>query len=253
MFPRSFHLLFILLFPPTLLFAQSPPYQTDFPPEEYHARWHQIFDRIGPLGVAIIQGAPKTNGFVLPRQTNEFYYLCGIETPHAYLILSGKDRKATLFLPPRDARLESAEGKVISADDAELVKKLTGVAAVLNAREMTDEKIRQTVGGGGMIIYTPYAPAEGNGQSRDELRAANSAITADPWDGRPSRETHFRKLLESRFPGSEVRNLTPILDSLRSVKSPREIALIRRASQLAGLGLIESMKSTRPDVYRVST
>ena len=61
-------------------------------------------------------GAPKTNGFLVPRQTNEFYYLCGIETPHAYLILDGKDRKATLVLPPRDARLESAEGKVISAD-----------------------------------------------------------------------------------------------------------------------------------------
>ena len=71
-------------------------------------------------------GRTKTNGFLVPRQTNEFYYLCGIETPHAYLILDGRDRKATLLLPPRDARLESAEGKVISADDAELVKQLTG-------------------------------------------------------------------------------------------------------------------------------
>jgi Xaa-Pro aminopeptidase len=78
---------------------------------------------------------------------------------------------------------------------------------------------------------------------------ANRAITADPWDGRPSREAHFQKLLESRFPGSEVRNLTPILDELRSVKSPREIALIRRASQLAGHGLIAAMRSTRPGVF----
>ena len=45
------------------------------------------------------QGAPKANGFLVPRQTNEFYYLCGIETPHAYLVLDGRDRKVTLFLP----------------------------------------------------------------------------------------------------------------------------------------------------------
>ena len=33
---------------------------------------------------------------------------------------------------------------------------------------------------------------------------------------------------------------------MRSVKSPREVALVRRASELAGLGLLEAMKSTRP-------
>jgi Xaa-Pro aminopeptidase len=36
---------------------------------------------------------------------------------------------------------------------------------------------------------------------------------------------------------------------MRAVKSPREIALIRRASQIAGLGIIEAMKSTRPGVF----
>jgi Xaa-Pro aminopeptidase len=46
-----------------------------------------------------------------------------------------------------------------------------------------------------------------------------------------------------------VKDLTSILDEMRAVKSPREVALIRRASQLAGLGLIEAMKSTRPGGY----
>jgi Xaa-Pro aminopeptidase len=234
---------------PSLLLAQTPPHQTDFPPEEFQARWNVIFDRIGDHGVAIIQGAPKTNGFLVPRQSNEFYYLCGIETPHAYLILDGKTRKATLVLPPRDARLESAEGKVLSSNDAELVKQITGAAVVLSSKEMTEEWMRQIVSGVGAIIYTPLAPAEGNGQSRGELRSANTAITSDPWDGRPSREAHFQSLLKSRFPGTEIQNLSPILDELRSVKSPREIALIRRASKLAGFGLIQAMKSSRPGVF----
>ena len=33
------------------------------------------------------------------------------------------------------------------------------------------------------------------------------------------------------------------------MKSPREIALIRKASVLAGLGLVEAMKATRPGVF----
>src|SRR6266545_3094522 len=34
-----------------------------------------------------------------------------------------------------------------------------------------------------------------------------------------------------------------------TIKSSREIALIRRASQLAGLGIIEAMKSTKPGAF----
>jgi Xaa-Pro aminopeptidase len=233
----------------SLLGAHDLPYQTDFPPEEYQARWNTVFDKIGDHAIAIVQGAPKANGFLLPRQSNEFYHLCGIETPHAYLILDGRDRQATLLLPPRDVRLESAEGKIISADDAELVKRLTGAKTVASTTSMTEDWMRQLIGSSITAICTPFAPAEGNAQSRGELRSANNAILRDLWDGRPAREAHFVELLKSRFPNVEIRDLTPILDELRSVKSPREIALIRRASQLAGWGLIAAIKNTRPGAF----
>src|SRR5206468_7244831 len=111
-------------------------YQPHFPPEEFKARWQKFFERIGDQGVAIVQGMPKVNGFIFPRQTNEFYYLCGIETPHSYLVLDGKNHKVKLYLPPRDFRLESAEGRILSADDVDLVKQLTGVDEVHNTGAM---------------------------------------------------------------------------------------------------------------------
>jgi Xaa-Pro aminopeptidase len=247
---RSWRALLVLLFFPTLLRAQAPPpYQSDFPPEEFQTRWNTVFDRIGDHAIAIVQGTSQTPGFLMPRQSNEFYHLCGIETPHSYLVLDGSSRKATLFLPPRNRQLESAEGKVLSADDAALVQRLTGVAAVASSKEMSEDAIRKLIASPGTVIFTPFSPAEGNGQSRGELRSANSAITADTWDGRPSRESHLVQLLKTRFVGAEVKNLTPILDERRAVKSPREIALIRRASQLAGEGLIQAMRSSRPGVY----
>jgi hypothetical protein len=48
-------------------------YQTDFPPEEFRARWTRVFDRIGDQAVAVAQGVPLTNGYQLPRQHNTFY------------------------------------------------------------------------------------------------------------------------------------------------------------------------------------
>ncbi len=180
---------------PWALYAQAPPlYQTDFPPEEFQARWNVVLDRIGNNAIALVAGAPKARGFKLPRQTNEFYHLCGIETPHAYVVLDGRDRTVTLLLPPRDARLESAEGKVLSAEDAELVKRLTGVTKVLSTKAMTEDWFRQLLGGAQTTVYTPFAPAEGNTECRGELRSADAAIKADPWDGRPSREARLVEL-----------------------------------------------------------
>lgn len=240
-----------------LLFALATPafpqagawYQRDFFPEDFHARWEKIFDQIGADAVAVLQGVPQTNGFIVPRQSNDFYYLCGIETPHAYLLLDGRNRSVTLYLPPRNLRLESAEGKVLSADDAQEVERLTGVNRVLSTESIRGDWFATLPGGVPKNIFTPFSPAEGNSQSRGELVSANASIAADYWDGRLPREAHFVELLRSRYPRARVLDLTPVLDTLRSVKSPREVALIRRASQIAGLGMMEAIRSTRPGLF----
>ena len=68
--------------------AQSQPwYQSDFPADEFKARWARLYDKIGNQAVAVVQGVSMTPGLNMPRQTNEFYYLCGLETPHSYLLL----------------------------------------------------------------------------------------------------------------------------------------------------------------------
>jgi Xaa-Pro aminopeptidase len=226
-----------------LLFAPAW-YQTDFPPEEFRARWNKIFEKIGNEAVVAMQGVAQTRGYAMPRQTNEFYYLCGVETPHSYLLLDGRNKKVTLYLPPRNARLEAAEGKVLSADDAADAKRITGVDEVLSTGAMREDWL-----GTARTIYTLLSPAEGNSEARGELVSANRAIASDYWDGRISREQHFASLIQNRYPRVKVMDVTPILDELRSIKSPREIALIRRASEIAGQGLLEAMKITKPGAY----
>jgi Xaa-Pro aminopeptidase len=97
-------------------------------------------------------------------------------------------------------------------------------------------------------IFAEFSPAENQGQSRGELVAAELARINDPWDATGSRQRRFVELLRARHPQADVKNLNPILDEMRSVKSPREIAMVRRASQIAGLGLMEAMRSTEPGV-----
>jgi Xaa-Pro aminopeptidase len=226
--------------------ASAQHYQAEFPPEEFRARWGSLFARIGPTAVAVAQGAALTNGFQPPRQSNTFYYLCGIETPGAYLLLDGRTRRATLFLPPRNELLERSEGRVLSAEDAPLVRRLVGVDDV---KATTEIGTAWPAGDAKVDIYAETAPAEGYAQSRHELKAADTAIAADPWDGRLPREAVFRELLRLRNPRATIQDLTPVLDEMRIVKSPRETALVRRASQIAGLGVLEAMRSTEPGAW----
>lgn len=241
---------------PTTLGAESdPPHQIGFPPEEFKARWARIYDHIGAAAVAVVQGVGMTPGFMFPRQNNEFYYLCGVETAGAYLMLDGRTKTATLYLPRRNPRLEASEGRVLSADDAALVSRLTGADQVLPVDAMRENWPPRATGASAatgsasrLVVYTPFAPAENYATSRGEAVSAARAQVADYWDQRPSEEMNFVRLLQTRL-GAEVRDLTPMLDELRSVKSPREIDLIRRASQLAALGIVEAMKTTEPGAF----
>jgi len=242
--------------------ASAQHYQTDFPAEEFKSRHARVFEQIGATAVAVVQGVAQTEGFTLPRQHNSFYYLSGIETPGAYLLLDGRTKKVTIYLPGRNARLEAAEGRVLSAEDAELVKRISGADDVKPVREMVATNWplvaitpagAQAEGGGrrgqpAAAIFAEFSPAENQGQSRGELVTAETSRVDDFWDGTGSRQRRFVELLRARHSRAEVRNLNPILDDMRSVKSPREIAMVRRASQIAGLGLMEAMRSTEPGV-----
>jgi Xaa-Pro aminopeptidase len=240
----------LVLFLAAVTAQEKHHYQTDFPKEEFAERRSKIFEAIGNNGIALIQGASGLPGFSVFRQNNTYYYLTGLESPHAYLLLNGKNRQATIYLPHRDEAAESNQGKVLSAEDSDLIKQLVGVDHVKGIEFLSADLV-----GTGLIrppaplLFTEFSPGENGNDSRDELLYAQARSAADPWDGQPAREAVFIQKLSERFPQFEIRDLSPILDGMRVIKSPKEIELIRKATQIAGLGIIEAMRSTQPGVY----
>lgn len=239
-----------LFFSPNPQAQENPRYQTDFSKEELGKRRAVIYDAIGNHAIALIKGASGLPGFSVFRQSNTFYYLTGIETPHAYLLMNGRNKTSTLYLPHRDEAMEQNQGKVLSAEDRELVKQLTGIEHVKGYEFLSNDLV-----GTGLIsppapdLYTEISPAENGNDSRDELLFAQARNAADPWDGRPSGESMFIQKIKERFPQFNILDLSPVLDSMRLIKSPKEIELIRKATQIAGLGIMEAMRSTQPDLY----
>lgn len=219
--------------------AGLPPYQTDFPPREFEERRQRVFAEIGK-STALLAGGKATGAFDLFRQTNEFYYLCGVEVPQAYLRLDGRMRWTTLYLPRRDAELERKEGPVLNASDPECVQRLTGVDDVKPLEALAADLADATE------ILLPHEPAEGRQACRDTLHHARQLRDADPWDGQLSAEAWFRQRVASAASQTEIADLSPILDRLRLIKSSREIELLRRAGKLTSAAVVEAIRHTRP-------
>ena len=248
--PRTLALAAILAAAAIPAAAQDEPiFTADFPAAEFSARREAVLDAIGPNGAAVLQGAPSPLGYVRFRQTNSFYYLTGVETPHAYLLLDGRSRRSVLYLPHRNERREASEGRVLSAEDAELARELTGVDAVHGTWKLSDDLARLAWSSRPPTLHTPLSPAELAAMSRDLATRGNSDLANDPWDGRASREANFVARLRDRFPRLRIEDLSPVLDRLRLVKSEREVALITKATRLSGLALMEAMRSTRPGIF----
>ena len=246
----SYLLLFALFFNPLVQAQEKHYFQTDFSIEEFETRRTKIFDEIGNNAIALIQSAPSVAGFKVFRQSNTFYYLCGLEEGHAYLLLNGKNRSTTLYLPHREEGREKSQGKILSAEDADLIMELTGVNRVRPVEFLGNDLVGTgLIKGNTPTLYTPFSPAETGNDSRDEILHGHARAAADPWDSQTTREARFIKLINERFPEFEVRDLSPLLDSMRLIKSKKEIEIIRKATEIAGLAIIEAMRSTKPDVY----
>ncbi|HYE56935.1 MAG TPA: aminopeptidase P N-terminal domain-containing protein, partial [Rhodothermales bacterium] len=239
--------LFLLLLPLLTASAQEgkPLFTPFFPAEEFQARRARIFDAIGDTAVAVFQGAPGMYGRF--RQDNQFFYLTGVEAPHAYLLLDGRTRTSTLYLLPRNERRAGTDGNTLTADDSVRARPLVGVDRV-RLLETLQADLAAIADSGVRAIYTLFTPGEALSESRDSAQRNRADIAADPWDGRASREAQFVRLLEERFARVPVRDLSPLVDEMRLIKSPRELEMIRHATRLSSEAILEGMRSTEPGV-----
>ena len=234
--------LLLLLLAPAV--SAQPLFTDSLPKEEFAERRARLMDKLGD-GIAVIAGTTETGNSLKFRQGNQFYYLTGVAVPRALLIIDGKTRKSSLFLPPRDERKERSEGPILTPGPEAV--SLTGIETV-EARDQFDAALKAAASVR-RTAYLPFRPEVLGGASVSDPRARWAASAADPWDGGRPRETLFIEKVKAAAPALEVQDLDPLVDALRFVKTPREIALIRESTRIAGVALMEAMRSARPGMF----
>lgn len=190
------------------------------------ARRARLMDRLGDAVVLVPAARSRNletdylqdNDF---RQSNTFFYLTQLEQPSAWLVLSahaaGAD-SAVLLLPDRNAQQERWTGPKLGPGD--LAARLTGVAQVLSVAKL--DSVVAALRARHLTVYVPLDRYAQGLAALDRLRADTSVT---------------------------VRNLRPVVDSLRIVKDAAEVAALRRAIDITAEAHRQVMQNMRPGMF----
>lgn len=223
--------------------SDTPVFTDALPVAEFVARRAHIMAKIGD-GVAILQGAAEKPGEQPFRQSNVFFYLTGVEVPRALVIIDGRTRKSTLFIQDVSRRVNMFGPQLNPTADAPAMTGMDGVlvrdsfAVTLSALVRDHRTVFTT-------LRSEVTLSTGSGEANAYARATK----ADPWDGRASREEAFVAKMKAVSPELEVKPLDAVIDSMRAIKTPREIEILRTATHLAGLGIMEAMRDAQPGMH----
>lgn len=224
--PRMVFLLLLCLIVPAA-YTQPGDLKTPFAPQEFAARRARVYAAIGD-DIAVMLGADARDDYRRPRQHNNFYYLTGVEEPGCALLLDGRTKKATVFV---------AEG----GESARM-----GIDRVLETGKFA-ETVRAAAAGR-KRVFLPRWPGEGNAQARDSLRPAEAEALPLPGDRRIGRIDDFRNGVLALTDRLNVVDIESILDSMRRVKSPAEIAVMRQAGRIGAEAIAAAIRGTRPGI-----
>jgi Xaa-Pro aminopeptidase len=243
-------------FKPTLLFlflvcffqnAISQTMWKYFTADDFNERRKRVMEKIVD-GVVILQGASLPEGYIKFRQDNNFYYLSGVETPDAVMVIDGSTKRSLLWVPDAVYNDIKQEARIKAGDSAAAIYKFD---AVMSKTRFTSHL--QALANSNRTVYISFTPEEMQEMCRDRSLQQNVRRMNDPWDGRVSKETNFYNKLRERFPTLTIKSISPILDDMRWVKDAKEIAVIRECGRIGCLGIDEAIRVTRPGIYEYQT
>ncbi|MGM9626103.1 MAG: aminopeptidase P family protein [Eubacteriales bacterium] len=164
-----------------------------------------------------------------------FYYLTGIDTENVWLVLNKSARgiEEYLFIDQPDEAIIKWNGPMLTREEA---AGKSGIAGnnICYMQDM-DRVVARMLYDGRTLSAKPVTVCF----SFDRLSMHAS----------PTRAEEYARQIREKYPAAEIRSVSSVLSSLRSVKTPEEIACIRKAGDVTIAALKQMLKTARPGEY----
>jgi len=180
------------------------------------------------------------------RQDNDFYYFTGCEDADAVLVMMPASKDAMLFVPEKSAGEKRFEGPN-SLDDPTAKDRLQ-VRSIMPLSSF-DEFLARLASRPQPVLYLRLSAADTVSDARYEAALFQARRARNPYNAELSLDQFRADRLRRLYPSARFEDVTPQIDSLRMIKSPEEIAVLRRNGQISAEAVKRAMLATRPTAY----
>jgi len=233
---RSFYLMWLLLVLPASLLPAGA-WERE-PLSVFHERRARLVREMGGDGVVVLFGykdADVAASVTTFHQNENFYYLTGWNEPSAMMLLVPKVakpdstlelEKEILFIPARNVREEKWNGPKLGPDDPDASAR-TGFRTVKPTSLFQSELVEalKTF----PKIYTELTPQPESGEDYFQAEEVSN--------------------LRKMAPLAALADVRPHVERQRALKSPGEIALLRKAVDASVEAHLAAMKTVRPGAW----
>ncbi|MBY0404404.1 MAG: aminopeptidase P N-terminal domain-containing protein, partial [Cyanobacteria bacterium] len=224
--------------------AVSAPYLksfSPFAPPAFNPAFHQerrqaLLAQLPPKSLVIVMGGEeirRNNDVNYPfRQQNDFYYLTGFAEPNAMAILQKDETisRMTLLVNPKDPSKEVWTGRRAGVEGAKAIYGAQDAYPNSMTQKVLEDKIALAQASGARVFFIP---AESH-----ETEASRNKPISDWSEG----VSQTLKTLRGALP---IEDGLPFVRELRLVKTPYEIALLKRACEISATAHRKAMKTQK--------
>ncbi len=217
-----------------------------YSPQEFASRRDRLARGL-ERGTVVMFGATQSAPGLRFRQDNDFYYLTGNESLNGVLVMDVPTRASHLFLPslsPTEVRYEGgnwlSEGNAARKYGLSSIQPLTALHEFLARRRSTS---------GTEILWTRLSERDTVSGGRLDMAVDTARRLTNPFAQQPTEDAARTTSLRDQFPYYDIKDVTPQLDRLRLIKSPREIEILKYNGRISAEAVKRAIQATAPDKY----
>jgi Xaa-Pro aminopeptidase len=216
-----------------------------YPPSEFIARRQALAAALG-TGTLVLFGRTEPLAGIRFRQDNDFFYFTGNEDLNAAMVMNAPTGATTLFLPHQTAGEIRALGK--NALENATDPKSLGLAAI-QPLDALPAALSRLPASPEPVVWLRLQAGDEADINRGE-HASNLARRLTNIGGTHLTEDAQRAAyIRAQFPALQVRDVTPHIDRLRTIKSAREIQILRENGRISAEAFRRAILATRQNGF----
>jgi len=212
-----------------------------YPPAEFAARREKLALAV-QRGLIVMFGATEGAAGLRFRQDNDFFYLTGNESLNGVLVIDAATKASHLFLPKLTAvQVRYEGGNWLDETDAAKAHAFTSIQPITALGEFLG---RRRGVSGSETFWTRLSERDDVGGGRLDAAVEAGRRLVNPFAFASNQDAQRIAALRLQFPYYEFRDVTPHVDRLRLIKTPREIEILRAGGRVSAEAMKRAIQAT---------